>query len=638
MKDKKINSFVYLIFSILFLEIIIKVLLFKHFFNGLGSVILFSFFFIFLFTLITKLFNDKINKRILLILMILLTVWFEFQFIFYALFNLPFSFTTLSLAGQALDFADIAFNAIIQNIIGFILLLIPLLILIIFRKKFEVTKFKQKELYCFLFLTFFSLCTCLTIVYSDKNVSGTLGNLYYKVNNQSKIIDKFGILTATKIDLKRLLTGFEESIIIDVNIEENLPEELGFNKIYNLDELIENETDQTLLSMHQYFNSIEATNKNAYTGMYEGKNLIFILAEGFNSIAVNEELTPTLYKMVNSSFVFENFYSPVFLSTTGGEFQATTGLIPTMNILNTYTKNQQVMSYGLGNVFSNIGYNAYGYHNWTYTYYKRNISMASLGFTNYMGCNNGMEKLINCNWLPSDIEMIEQTVPLYANEGPFVTYYVTVSGHAPYVLNNGNSIALKNKDLVSGLNYNTSVKAYLATQIELDRALEKLITMLDSAGQLDDTVIALVGDHYPYTLTMDEVNSLSDYKRDDTIEVNRSNFILWSSDTKKTIVEKVGSQIDVLPTLLNLFGIEYDSRLIVGKDILSDAQGLAIFSDRSWVSDKGYYYAKSEKFVAKDDNEIKDNYIEIMNNRVANSFTISEKIINYKYYEKMWKN
>jgi len=71
MKDKKINSFVYLIFSILFLEIIIKVLLFKHFFNGLGSVILFSFFFIFLFTLITKLFNDKINKRILLILMIL---------------------------------------------------------------------------------------------------------------------------------------------------------------------------------------------------------------------------------------------------------------------------------------------------------------------------------------------------------------------------------------------------------------------------------------------------------------------------------------------------------------------------------------------------------------------------------------
>ena len=73
------------------------------------------------------------------------------------------------------------------------------------------------------------------------------------------------------------------------------------------------------------------------------------------------------------------------------------------------------------------------------------------------------------------------------------------------------------------------------------------------------------------------------------MEVNRSNFILWNSEAKTVEVDKVGSQIDVLPTLLNLFGIEYDSRLIIGKDILSDAPGLAIFSNRSWVSDYGTY-------------------------------------------------
>src|SRR5699024_8448840 len=111
--------------------------------------------------------------------------------------------------------------------------------------------------------------------------------------------------------------------------------------------------------------------------------------------------------------------------------------------------------------------------------------------------------------------------------------------------------------------------------IELDKMLEKLIEKLEESGELKDTVIALVGDHYPYTLSIDEMNEAATYEKDDTIEVNRSNFILWNSEMKEPIIiDKVGSQLDVLPTILNLFGIDYDSRLIVGKDILSDYEGL----------------------------------------------------------------
>ena len=222
-----------------------------------------------------------------------------------------------------------------------------------------------------------------------------------------------------------------------------------------------------------------------------------------------------------------------------------------------------------------------------------------------MGCGNGMEDLISCSWLPSDVDMINATLPLYKNNTPFVTYYVTVSGHAPYAYNStGNSIALKNIDYVKDLSYSNNVKAYLATQIELDRALEALIAGLEEEGILEDTVIALVGDHYPYTLTIDEINELSDYERDEVVEVNRSNFILWNSEMETVEVDKVGSEIDVLPTLLNLFGIEYDSRLIVGKDILSDTPGLAIFSNRSWVSDYGTY--NSGKFTLKEGVTLED--------------------------------
>lgn len=172
--------------------------------------------------------------------------------------------------------------------------------------------------------------------------------------------------------------------------------------------------------------------------------------------------------------------------------------------------------------------------------------------------------------------MINATTSDYLDsEEPFMTYYVTVSGHMSY--NWDNAMSAKHKEEVKDLHYFEPIKAYIATQIELDQALELLINKLKETGKLDDTVIALVGDHYPYDLTIDQINEAYTYERDGVIEINRSNFILWNSNTETTIISKVGSQIDVLPTLLNLFGIEYDSRLIIGKDILSDTEGLAMF-------------------------------------------------------------
>lgn len=297
------------------------------------------------------------------------------------------------------------------------------------------------------------------------------------------------------------------------------------------------------------------------------------------------------------------------------------------------------MYYALGNTFNRLNYNTFSYHDWTYTYYSRQNTIPTLGFNNYLGCGNGLEKMINCNWLPSDIDMINATFPLYKESSNFMTYYISVSGHAPYVYNsNGNSISKKNTELVKDLPYSNNVKAYLATQIEFDRALETLINSLEKEGILDDTVISFVGDHYPYTLTIDEINELSSYERDENIEVNHSSFVIWNNKMKEAItIDKVGSEIDVLPTLLNLFGIEYDSRLIIGKDILSNTPGLAIFSDRSWVSDYGTY--NKGKFTLKDNKELenKEAYIEEIDNIVNNRFTLSNQIIKYNIYDYIFK-
>lgn len=633
MKKLKIHPFIYFFFTILYLEIISKIVITNHLFNlGLIYILVYSLPFCLFFTLISKSFFYKMNKIISIIITLVITIYFEVQYIFYNLFSIPFSFSTISLANQALDFSNIIKDAILDHLLVFSLYLIPLIILIILNRKIDFSKYHKESIISLIFMLITSyIFTFLTLIPSQEKK-----DLYFKIDDQISIIDSFGMLTYTKIDLKRQIWGYDTDLIIEAKPEEKEPTEIEYGD--NILDLNLSETNNNNINkINNYVTNSSPTNKNKYTGLFKDKNLIFILAEGFNEIAVDETRTPTLYKMVNNGFVFNNFYSPVFLSTTGGEFQATTGLIPTQEILSTWKKKTPKISYALGNTFSQLGYRIHSYHNWTYTYYKRNITMKTLGFTNYLGCGNGLEDRMDCGWLPQDSKMIEVTTPDYLNkEGNFVTYYVTVSGHSPY--NSGDNIARIHLDSVKDLTYSDSVKYYLAAQVELDKMLEELIKDLEESGELDNTVIALVGDHYPYTLSIDEMNEAATYEKDDTIEVNHSNFILWNNQIEEPIViDKVGSQIDVLPTILNLFGIDYDSRLIVGKDILSDYEGLAIFSNRSWTSDYGSYDSSTKTFTLKEGKELKDEtieeYVTRINNRVANSFSISKLIIDNNYYE-----
>ena len=634
-------------FVIIYLEMIFKIVVLKSVrIDDIMFTLLFSMQIIMVLNLLCNVFKKKVSKIILIISTIILTFYFSVQAIFYKLFSVPFSFMTLGLAGNALDFTSIIKDAILQNWFTLLLIAIPLILIICLHKKIQFNQFNRKRIEICLLSIVMYLIILVGVIFIDSKGVYSSYNLLFNINAQEKNIEKFGLINSTTIDLVRTIFGFEEKAVIEndgidevkngeqneVDSEEvNETEEPTYNELdLRLEELIAQTSDEGLKNVYEYIANKKPTNKNKYTGYFKDKNLIFILAEGFNSIAVDENLTPTLYKLVNSGFVFNNFYTPVFLSTTGGEFQATTGLIPTQNILNLWKKNKPKISYALGNSFRKIGYTANAYHDWTYTYYSRHDTMKTLGFDSYMGIGNGLEKLMDSKWIPRDVDMMNVTTDFYTSEDKFVTYYVTVSGHAPYNYGSGNSTATRYKSETENLPYSTPVKAYLATQMELDRALETLINKLNEKGILDDTVIALVGDHYPYTLSIDQVNEVSDYTRDEVVEVNRSNFILWNSEMDEPVkVDKVGSQIDVLPTLLNLFGIEYDSRLMMGQDILSDNPGVAIFSNRSWVSDYGTYFSSGKEFVPKENVEIPEDYVGEMNREVANKFTMSQSFLKY---------
>jgi phosphoglycerol transferase MdoB-like AlkP superfamily enzyme len=255
--------------------------------------------------------------------------------------------------------------------------------------------------------------------------------------------------------------------------------------------------------------------------------------------------------VTNSGFVFNNFYNPLFpVSTSDGEYITDTSLIPKEGVWSAYRSKNNYLPFVLGNAFNKMNYKTTAYHDHTSTYYYRNYYVPNFGYV-YYACGRGLN--INCKqWPESDLDMINATYNQYMDNSPFLTYYVTVSGHLRY--NTYNSMAVKNWSAVKNLSYSTAIKAYMACNIELDKALAQLIQYLSDKGILDNTVIEISGDHYPYGLTLDEMNEKSDFVRDDNFDKHKSSLVIWSSSMKEPInVDKLSSSIDILPTLLNLF-------------------------------------------------------------------------------------
>lgn len=602
--------------------------------------IIYSIPFAIFFYIITSLFKDKINRIFSIIITFIIVLIFESQFVYYKFYESIFSvYSLIRGTKQVTEFYNQILDIMKQNWYVLVIFIIPFIFYILFANKVcSAKKISVKRLIIYILAFIFTYGLTFIITFTNKDGIYSIKNLYYNVHSPILTANKVGLLTTEKLDVKRFIFGFEEKMVVsnDNSLENNDEEEevIEYNKLdIDFDSLIENETNDTIKVMHEYFKNVSPTQKNEYTGLFEGKNLVFITAEGFDKIAVNEELTPTLYKLVNNGFVFNNYYQPIFpVSTSDGEYMNVTSLLPKEGVWSFYRSSKIYMPYGIGNVFKKLGYTTFGYHNHLYGYYDRNLSHPNIGL-DYYGCGNGLEKRINCNiWPESDLEMMDATVSDYINSDNFMTYYMTVSGHLRY--NWYNSMAVKNKEAVKDLPYSDAVKAYIAQNIELDKALESLIRQLEESGKLDDTLIVLSPDHYPYGLTKEEMSELADFDVYDKFDLYKTSLIIYNPSIEKTVINKYASSIDILPTIFNLFNIEYDSRLLMGRDLLDESQeGLVILSDRSWITDKGKYDSITGVFKPHDESiKVSDEYISTINSIVYQKFTMSSYILDYNYY------
>lgn len=631
-------------FLIIYLEIIYKFFIMKDLLTtNTFSVVLFSIPWIIIFTIITSIFNEKVNKILTIVFSFLIVLITLAQIVYYNFYNSMFSFLSLTTGtGQVMQFYVMIASVIARIWYIFAIILIPYILFLIFKNKlFNFKKNNLKFLISYLLIFILSFLGIVLVISKNNEGFYSLKRLIFKTHAPMLTIDKTGLFTMEMIDIERYIFGFNEEIYseqINVNNEEEkVPEaKIEYNTTdIDFDKLINDETDDKIKSMHVYFKNTVPSNKNEYTGMFKDKNLIFITAEAFDTIAIDEKLTPTLYKIANNSFIFKNYYQPLYpVSTSDGEYMNLNSLIPKEGVWSFKQTSKISMPYGIGNMFNKEGYVSYGFHNHNYNYYDRQKSHKNIGLK-YYGCGNGLEKKMNCkHWPNSDKEMIDATTSYYIDKDKFMAYYMTVSGHLNYNFS-GNNMAYRNKNKVKNLKYSTAIKAYLATQIELDKSIEKLLQVLEEKGKLNDTLIVIAPDHYPYGLTTKQMNEISTIDRNDKFEKFHTTLIMYNPNIEKTVVDKVISSLDILPTIYNLYGLTFDSRLLMGRDIFSNNEHIVILSDRSWITDKGKYNSVTKEFTSTTNEEIEEDYIDRINMIVNQRYGMSSLIIDNNYYKKI---
>ncbi len=657
-----LSSCLFFTFSVIWLELVL--MLFTTGIKSLNIVILFSFTVGFFLAFLISVFPfERIRRVAAVIILSALSLLFITEILLWRSFGYFYSPETIFGMAESVvgSYGGTVFSTLKDGIFPIFLSLIPLVLFIFLRKSFRL---KPRLLFSraltLLLIILLHFAAKDAILQNSKNVLSPTDSDYYSSDFEfNSCVSRFGLCTSVRLNTLYSFTG-----IPDTNGQKPqdaplpTPNPLEYNiSEFDLFSLASNEKNEPISSLASYFLTQAPTEKNKYSGSFNSKNIVFICAEALSPYVIDSERTPTLYKLSNDGFSFKNYYQPSFgESTLGGEYALLCSQVPGKlsgeTGLSMQLSCKENLKYSLPSLFADSGYECFGFHNNSYSYYSRNITHSKLGLNWYGvgGCVVSDEhkkidlgELISPGWPRSDEELIMSTFDILTeSKNPFFAYYLTVSGHNNYSFSE-NTQARKNRLSAEDYDGSEQVKAYIACQMELEKALTSLISKLEEAEILDDTVIVLSNDHYPYGLSStwqgnngrDCLSELAG-KRLDRYERERGVFFIWNSEMKNSVnIEKPVSGFDVMPTVLNLFGIEYDSRLLAGRDALSNSKGVVFFSDYSFISENSAYFAESKQYDFGDGTTADD--IQKLSTEVQARIKSSRKVRQLKLFKHLQK-
>ena len=563
---KTVMFFVYEGIYLLFIDAFNQYLLTRSFDISnylINNLVVFNIVWILLFFIFLYVLKPKARKVIACIFNILLLLISLANYFMYSYFYSVFSWKDLVLSGEVFSFIDSVFKFINLKIILFTLTSIDMILLVYKTRTKRTYKFKsiQSLILVIMIIVLFGVrriyinnnLNSVNDGWNSNNVISNDSNYYQNWNSPTRLIK---------------ICGIYEYLIKDF-----------YNSFIKKDNSIE-----ARLFVNNYIDENYKEDNNEYTGIFKDKNLIFVMMESMDDWLVNEDVTPTMYMMMQHGFNFNNHYSPGYVTgdTANTEFIANTGMYPVINKLSpNYAYVNNSYPYSIANLFKNEGYTVNSFHRSGGGIYNRANMHISLGYEKY---HNYVDMGISDDNLDLDSYIIKDGYDKIISDNKFMSFIITYSPHSPYTYNkiecqtNLSDI----KTIYPELDNEELLCAYSSAR-ETDNMFKLLLEKLKNDNLLDDTIIVAFTDH-PNKLVI---------RDDETEKLNKTIFYIYDHDMNSNQIDTITSSINILPTVINLFGIK-NNYLYSGYDALDTNEEYVIFKDYT------YFDGKEVKTVTKE--------------------------------------
>ena len=392
------------------------------------------------------------------------------------------------------------------------------------------------------------------------------------------------------------------------------------------------ENEDLKLLEEKFSEEVEYSNK--YTGMFKDKNVIFIQLESVDKFLTTKEIMPTLDSLRKNSINFTKHYSFVSGggSTFNSEYMVNTGYTTpiTMN-KGAYTFSKNTYNYSLPNLLKREGYTVNAFHMNTPEYYSRDVNYKSFGYDSFNSLKI-QEQYSDNNTYWLDTELINNEVfnnLIFNTEEKFANFIITYSAHMPFEVTKG-VCSLLVEDTETELSEYECLKLQAR---ETDNMIKLIMENLEEKELLDNTILVMYADHYLYTLN--DASLLDQFKTTENNLINHTDFLIWSNGMKRKDIKEVTSQLNILPTVANLLGLEYHPNYYLMPDALGDNyKGLVFFSDYSWYDGNVYV----DNGVVTNNKKISEQDLLEKNEYVNKLVKINDNVLTTDYFKNIKVN
>lgn len=388
-------------------------------------------------------------------------------------------------------------------------------------------------------------------------------------------------------------------------LQHTLAKDIYQTVIYPLTPSHAREQHQAESLIRDYFADRNQPASNAMTGVLEGRNVVLVLMESMDDWMIGEH-TPTIRKLMDEGIRFTSFYTPVYggIRTFNTEFAINTGsfLSSRGGYAFDYVTNAYPQS--LANRFREAGYSAKTFHYNDPSFYSRGEFSPAMGYEEYVCYSDFLtetDEKTRKNLLYDDLLLFDNEglkAEFFRDGQPTLNFVITRSAHLSYKYNEVLSYwGLKKYPEYRGLTGNEETDcAYLKAKL-VDDFFARMLLELEEQGRLDNTVIIGVTDHYTYGYkNMDALYELSG--TGETLLLEKTPCFIWSPGLQPMEIDKVLNTSDLVPTVLNLMGVEspYD---YVGQDAFDERyEGFVPFSNGSWISGDLAFDSGKKKLIS----------------------------------------